>query len=99
MTRPTSRITALAASVPKVMICATRSRPYFSLTYSMTRPRPRMQKSTSMSGMLMRSGFRKRSNSRSYCSGSMSVMRRAKETTDPAAEPRPGPTGMPFSRA
>ena len=27
------------------------------------------------------------------------VMRRAKETSEPAAEPRPGPTGMPLSRA
>ena len=35
-TRPTSRITARAASVPKVIICATRSCPYFSVTYSMT---------------------------------------------------------------
>ena len=67
MTRPTSRITALAASVPKVMICATRSRPYFSPTYWITSPRRRMQKSMSMSGMLMRSGLRKRSKSRSYC--------------------------------
>ena len=31
-TRPTSRMTARAASVPKVMICATRSCPYFSVT-------------------------------------------------------------------
>ncbi|OIQ64658.1 hypothetical protein GALL_537900 [mine drainage metagenome] len=31
-TRPTSRITALAAMVPKVAICDTASRPYFCLT-------------------------------------------------------------------
>ena len=29
MTRPTSRTTDLAPMVPKVMICATASRPYF----------------------------------------------------------------------
>ncbi len=32
MTRPTSRITAFAFMVPKVMICETFSRPYFSVT-------------------------------------------------------------------
>ena len=43
-----------------------------------------------------RSGFRKRSN-RSPCSiGSRSVMRSAHATRLPAAEPRPGPTGMPW---
>src|SRR5580658_6065179 len=36
-TRPTSRIAARAAMVPNVMICATRSRPYFSCTYARTR--------------------------------------------------------------
>ena len=42
---------ALAAMVPKVMICATLSRPYFCVTYSMTSPRRFMQKSMSISGM------------------------------------------------
>ncbi|MND04991.1 hypothetical protein D3C83_255340 [compost metagenome] len=32
ITRATSRMAALAFIVPKVMICATRSRPYFSVT-------------------------------------------------------------------
>ncbi len=32
ITRPTSRITFRAASVPNVTICATRSAPYFSVT-------------------------------------------------------------------
>ena len=32
ITRPTSRTTALAFIVPNVMICATFSRPYFSVT-------------------------------------------------------------------
>jgi hypothetical protein len=31
-TRPASRTAARAAIVEKVMICATRSRPYFSVT-------------------------------------------------------------------
>ena len=63
--RPTSRTTALAFIVPKVMICETFSRPYLRVTYSMTSPRRRSQKSTSISGSETRSGFRKRSNSRS----------------------------------
>ena len=53
-----------------------------------------MQKSMSISGIDTRSGFRKRSKSNSCCSGSMSVMPSAYETSDPAADPRPGPTGM-----
>ena len=32
MTRPASRTEAFAASFENVMICATRSRPYFSVT-------------------------------------------------------------------
>ena len=32
MTRPTSRITPFACSVPNVMICTTRSGPYFRVT-------------------------------------------------------------------
>src|SRR6187401_3437121 len=41
MARPTSLIAALAAMVPKVMICATFSRPYFCVTYSISSPRRR----------------------------------------------------------
>ena len=73
-TRPTSRTTALAFMVPKVMIWATFSRPYFFMTYSMTSPRRFSQKSMSMSGGLMRSSFRKRSKIRSCSMGSMSVI-------------------------
>jgi hypothetical protein len=58
-----------------------------------------MQKSISKSGMLTRSGFRKRSKSRRYRIGSRSVMRIEYATIDPAPEPRPGPTGMPLSFA
>ena len=65
MARPTSRTTALAFIVPKVMICETFSRPYFRVTYSITSPRRRSQKSTSISGSDTRSGLRKRSKSRS----------------------------------
>ncbi len=53
-----------------------------------------MQKSTSKSGMDTRSGFKNRSNSSPNCSGSRSVMPSAQATTEPAPEPRPGPTGM-----
>ena len=48
------------------MIWATFSRPYFRVTYSMTSPRRRSQKSMSISGSDTRSGFRKRSKMRSY---------------------------------
>ena len=58
-----------------------------------------MQKSTSMSGMEMRSGFRNRSNRMSYSIGSTPVMPSENVTRLPADEPRPGPTGTPFSRA
>ena len=73
-TRPTSRTAARAAIVPKVAIWLTASRPYFSFTYSITRSRLPWQKSMSKSGIDTRSGFRKRSNSRLYCSGSRSVI-------------------------
>ena len=76
ITRPTSRTTARAFIVPNVMICATFSRPYFRVTYSMTSPRRRSQKSMSMSGSDTRSGLRKRSKIRSYSIGSTSVIRR-----------------------
>ena len=75
-TRPTSRTTAFAFIVPNVMIWATFSRPYFRVTYSMTSPRRRSQKSMSMSGSDTRSGFRKRSKMRSKSIGSTSVIRR-----------------------
>ncbi len=51
-----------------------------------------MQKSMSKSGIDTRSGLRNRSNSRSYGSGSRSVMPSAHATSEPAPEPRPGPT-------
>ncbi len=97
--RPTSFTAAFAAIVLKVMICATWSRPYFCCTYSITSPRRFMQKSMSISGIDTRSGFRKRSKSNSFCSGSMSVISMQYATSEPAADPRPGPTGMPCSRA
>ena len=74
MARPTSRMAAFAPSVPKVMICATRSSPYLRVTYSMTSSRRESWKSMSMSGIVTRSGLRKRSNGRPYSSGSTGVM-------------------------
>ena len=74
-TRPTSLMTAFAFIVPNVMICATFSRPYLRVTYSMTSPRRRSQKSMSMSGSDTRSGFRNRSKIRSKSIGSTSVIR------------------------
>ena len=50
----------------------------------------------SMSGIDLRPGLRKRSNSSSYRIGSTSVMRSEYATSEPAAEPRPGPTPMPL---
>ena len=56
----------------------------------MTRSRPSMQKSTSKSGIDTRSGFRKRSNSRSCSIGSRSVMpqRPGHQRTGAGAAPR-----------
>ena len=68
-TRDTSRTTAFAFIVPKVMICATFSRPYFWVTYSITSPRRFSQKSMSISGGLMRSSFRNRSKMRPFSIG------------------------------
>jgi len=65
----------------------------------MTSARPSRQKSMSMSGIEMRSLFRNRSKSRSCFSGHTSVMRSEYATIEPAALPRPGPTGTPCSRA
>ncbi len=75
--RPTSRTTPFAPMVPKVMIWVTLASPYFCFTYSITSPRRRSSKSMSMSGMVTRSGFRKRSKIRLCSIGSMSVMRSA----------------------
>jgi hypothetical protein len=52
-----------------------------------------MQKSMSKSGMLTRSGFRKRSNSSLFAIGSMSVMRIEYATSDPAPDPAARPDG------
>ena len=71
-----SLMASLVAIVPYVMICATFSCPYFSVTQFSTRPRPSSSKSTSISGNEIRSGFRKRSNSRSYLIGSICVIPR-----------------------
>ncbi|EJX03517.1 hypothetical protein EVA_08380 [gut metagenome] len=57
-----------------MMMCATLSAPYFCVTQFNTRPRPSSSKSTSISGSEIRSGFKKRSNSKSYLMGSTCVM-------------------------
>ena len=62
----------------------------------MTRSRPSWQKSISKSGIETRSGFKNRSNNKLYSKGSKSVMPRLYATTEPAPEPRPGPTGTPL---
>ena len=58
-----------------------------------------IQKSTSKSGKSIRSGFKKRSNNKSYLIGSSSVISREYATSEPAPEPLPGPTGIVFSLA
>ena len=97
-TRPTSLRAALAASVPKVPIWATLSRPYFCLTYSMTSSRRSWQKSMSMSGGSDRLGSRNRSNSRSYSIGQTCDRNSTYATSDPQPLPR-AVLGMPSSRA
>jgi hypothetical protein len=50
----------------------------------------------SMSGMSLRAGLRNRSKRSPYRIGSMSVISRQYAASEPAAEPRPGPTETPF---
>ena len=95
-TLTTSRNTALAAIVPRVLICATESLPYLLVTYSSTLSRPSIQKSISKSGLLTLSGFKNLSNRRSYLMGSIAVIPKAYATIEPAPEPLPGPTGISF---
>ena len=94
-TRATSFSEFFVAIELYVIMCAQFSWPYLSITHFSTLPRPSSSKSVSMSGSDMRSGLRKRSNSRSYFSGLILVMPRQYATTLPAAEPRPGPTMTP----
>ena len=51
-----------------------------------------------MSGIDILDGFKNLSNSRSYFIGSRSVINREYATAQPAAEPRPEPTLILFSR-
>ena len=97
-TRATSLIASLVAIVPYVMICATFSWPYFCVTQRSTSPRPSSSKSISISGKEIRSGFRKRSNSKSYLMGSIFVICKQYATAEPAADPRPGPIETPILR-
>jgi len=93
--RATSRIAPFDFILLKVIIWLTWSSPYFCFTYSMTSSRRNAQKSISISGISLRSGFKNRSKSRLYFIGSSSVISRQYDTIEPAAEPRPGPTGIP----
>ena len=81
-----------AAIVPKVIIWATFFLPYFSTTQSITLDLPSSSKSISISGREILSGFKKRSKSKSYFIGSTFVILVQYATTEPAAEPLPGPT-------
>src|SRR3989344_6207381 len=90
--RPASLIAARAAIVPKVMIWATRSFPYFLATYSITSPLLVSAKSKSISGGSTRAGFKKRSKIKLYLIGSMLVISKRYATSEPAADPLPGPT-------
>ena len=56
-------------------------------------------KSISISGIVTRSLFKKRSNNKSYFSGSIIVIPNKYETNEPAADPLPGPTKILFSFA
>ena len=96
-TLATSFMEFFVAILLYVMICAQFSYPYFSCTHCNTLPRPSSSKSVSISGSEIRSGLRKRSNSKSYFIGSIFVIPRQYATTEPAAEPRPGPTMTPSS--
>ena len=49
--------------------------------------------------MEIRSGFKNRSKSKPCSIGSKAVIPSAKETNEPAAEPRPGPTRIPIDFA
>ena len=60
---------------------------------------PSSSKSISISGIDTRSGFKKRSKSKSYLIGSILVIFKQYATTEPAADPRPGPTETPISLA
>ena len=73
--------------------------PYLLTTYFNTDSLPSSSKSISISGIEIRSRFRKRSNRSPYFMGSISVILRQYATADPAAEPLPGPTETPISLA
>ena len=73
-TRATSLIEFLVAILLYVIMCAQLSCPYLSSTHRNTFPLPSSSKSVSISGNEIRSGFRKRSNSKSYFNGSILVI-------------------------
>ena len=98
-TLPVSLIDDLAAILPYVIIWATCWEPYLLTTYSITLFLPSSSKSISISGKLTLSGFKNLSKRRLYFIGSILVIPRAYATTEPAADPLPGPTDTPISLA
>ena len=93
---PTSVIAPLLFIRSKVIIWATLSLPYLRTMYSISSSLLLSDTSVSISGMLIRSGLRKRSKSRLYFIGSRSVIPSDHATTEPAADPLPGPIGIPL---
>ena len=61
--------------------------------------RPLSETSVSISGIEIRSGFKNLSNSKLYLSGFNSVIPKLHATIEPAADPLPGPIGIPRERA
>jgi hypothetical protein len=70
----TSLTTIFAFIDPYVIICAQLLCPYLLRTYSITLSLPKSAKSISRSGIVLLSGFKNLSKSRSYLKGQISVM-------------------------
>jgi hypothetical protein len=88
----TSRMTPLASSLAKRDDLRYLIAPVFFAPHSrVISPRRACMKSISISGMETRSGLRKRSKSRSYFTGSISVMRKRICDQTPRRRPAPRP--------
>ena len=70
--------------------------PYLLFRYSKTLSLFSSQKSISKSGIEILSGFKNLSKIKSNSIGSKSVISKLYATSEPAPEPLPGPTGIPF---
>ena len=69
---------------------------YFSDKYFKTKSLFSSQKSISKSGIDIRSGLRNLSKIKLNFKGSTSVISKHHATSEPAPDPRPGPTGISF---